>query len=315
MKLTIASQFGEALDSVIAGLPCAGAVVAASLEAPWEAAQEADVLLVHPLPVWKKARDMPPPPGWPGRLRWVLSGSAGVDGYPRWLLDVPLFSCGRGLATDNIADYVIAAVYQHSKSLAVIAVSAPEQWKPVPLGRVVGSTFGLVGYGAIGKGVARRALALGARVVAFRRRPGTGVDDGVTILDSLDDVVAAADHIVVALPATSATCRLIDDGVLRRARPHAHMINISRGSVVDQSALLAALDEGRLGFATLDVTDPEPLPAGHPLWTHPKVRLTPHLSAYDPEILQSLLQFTLSNLERFARGEQPDHLVDPLQGY
>lgn len=315
MGLTIVSQFGEALDSAIAALPCVGSVVVAPAEAPWHAAQQADVLLVHPLSVWRKARNMPPPEGWPGCLRWVLSGSTGVDAYPRWLLDAPLFSCGRGLAVDTIADYVIAAVFLHSKNLQTVTVNAPEQWGPMPLGHVVGSTFGLIGYGAIGKGIARRALALGANVIAFRRQLDAGADYGVTLLDTPGDVVAAADHIIIALPATPATSRLIDEAVLSRARPHAHLINISRGSVIDQAALLKALDESRISFATLDVTDPEPLPAAHPFWTHPGVRLTPHLSSFHPLIFEDLLQFTLSNLERFARGEPPEHLVNPVQGY
>jgi phosphoglycerate dehydrogenase-like enzyme len=315
MNLAIVSQFGESLDEAIKKQWFAGAVEAAPANAPWEAACSADVFLVNPLPVWKAAKAMPRPPEWPGRLRWVMSASAGVDAYPPWLLEVPLFTCGRGLATGNIADYIIAAVFQHSKNLATVTVNEPLQWRLMPLGRVAGSTFGLIGYGDIGKAVARRALALGANAHAFRRQPGPAVEDGVRIFDNLEDLVASADHIIVAVPATAATFQMVNARILRRAQPHAHLINISRGSVVDQDALVAALDEARLGFATLDVTDPEPLPAGHPLWTHPKVRLTPHLSSYHPLVLDDVRRFVIANLERFARGEQPANPVDPLQGY
>lgn len=315
MNLTIVSQFGESLDEVISKQWFAGAVKAAAANAPWEAACSADIFLVNPSPQWKAAKNMPPPPGWPGRLRWVMSASAGVDGYPPWLLDVPLFTCGRGLATGNIADYVIAAVFQHSKNLAAVTVTEPQQWRLMPLGRVIGSTFGLIGYGDIGKAVARRALALAANVHAFRRQPGPTMEDGVRMFDDLGDMVASADHIIVAVPATPATAHMVDARILQRAQPHTHLINISRGSVIDQDAMIAALDEGRLGFATLDVTDPEPLPAGHPLWTHHKVRLTPHLSAYHPLVFDDLRKFVIANLERFAKGEPPANPVDRLQGY
>jgi phosphoglycerate dehydrogenase-like enzyme len=108
---------------------------------------------------------------------------------------------------------------------------------------------------------------------------------------------------------------LVDAALLAHARPSAHLINIARGTVVDQDALIATLDAGRLAFATLEVTDPEPLPAGHPLWTHPRIRLTPHISTNYAACRAGHLAKILDSFDLFARGQVPTDLVDPATGY
>jgi phosphoglycerate dehydrogenase-like enzyme len=152
-------------------------------------------------------------------------------------------------------------------------------------------------------------------VTAVRRRSLPSTIPGVELLADIADVVESADHLVLSLPATASTRALFDARLLSRAKPGAHLINIARGSIVDQSALLHALDQGPLGFATLDVTDPEPLPEGHPLYTHPKVRLTPHVSSNYQAVRQVLFEKVSENLSRFARGEPLGDLVDPAAGY
>jgi len=261
-------------------------------------------------------RQAPRPAGWPGRLRWISSASAGIDFYPRWLLDAPLVTCGRGVASDEIADYVIAAVYLQAKDLEAVRARSLAQWKQAPLGRVTGSTVGIIGLGSIGAAVAQRALALGARVVATRRRQHLPAPvPGVELLDDLRAVVAAADHLVLSLPATDATRSLIEAALLSHAKPTAHLINIARGSVLDQDALTDALDAGRLGFATLEVTEPEPLPADHRLWAHPRVRLTPHISSNYTLLRGALFDKITENLDRFVRGEALADVVDTVAGY
>jgi phosphoglycerate dehydrogenase-like enzyme len=315
MSLVIASQFEEGFNEGLRALPLGPTVIAAPEEQPWRAANDADVLLVRPSPAWRQNRELERPTAWPGRLRWVYSGSVGVDFYPRWLLDAPLVSCGRGVASDEIADYVISAIYHQAKDLEAVRARSLAQWKQAPLGRVAGSTIGIVGLGAIGEAVARRALALGARVTATRRRPLPSTVQGVELLSDLRGVVGSADHLVLALPATDATRNLINAELLAHAKPGAHLINIARGSVIDQEALIRALDGGHLDFATLDVTEPEPLPADHPLWSHPKVRLTPHVSSNYTLVRDVLFEKVVANLGRFARGETPSDLVDRDAGY
>ena len=316
MSLIVASQLEPEFNAGLAALPFAPRVIAAPAGEPWRAAEEADVLVVRPSPEWRSLRGEPPPASWPGKLRWVCSASAGIDFYPGWLLDAPLVTCGRGTASEEIADYVIAAIYLRAKDLASAAIHAAADWRFVPLGRFAGATVGVVGLGAIGQAVARRALALGARVVAVRRGSAGGqTPEGVELRDTVSAVVAEADHIVVSVPATPETRHLFDRALFAQAKPGAHLINVARGSIVDQQALLAALDAGQLDFATLDVTDPEPLPEGHALYTHARVRLTPHISSNYQAVRHRLFDKLSRDLTRFAQGEAPSDIVDPVRGY
>ncbi len=315
MSLVIASQLETGFNDDLRRLPLKPDVITVPEDRPWEAARDADILLVRPSPTWKQSHGQPKPDLWPGRLKWVYSASTGVDFYPRWLLEAPLVTCGRGVASDEIADYVISAIYHRAKDLEGARVRSLAQWRQIPLGRVTGSTVGIIGFGAIGQEVARRALGLDAKVVAVRRRDLESPVPGVHLVSSLTEVVAAADHIVLALPGTPATDKLIDARVLSHAKPTAHLINVARGSVIDQAALVAALDAGALDFATLDVTDPEPLPEGHPIYTHPKIRLTPHISSNYLAVRHRLFDKVSEDLTRFARGEAPSDIVDALAGY
>jgi phosphoglycerate dehydrogenase-like enzyme len=315
LSFIIASQFEEEINDAVRRHASAPTVIPLPDAEGWNAAAHADVLLVRPTPQWRDLIGSARPALWPGRVRWIYSGSVGVDRYPRWLLDAPLVSCGRGVASEEIADYVIAALYAQAKNQDAVRVHAPEQWRFRTTGRVRGSTVGIVGLGAIGAAVAERCLALGARVIATRRRALPSAVAGVELVPDLSAVVAVADHLVLSLPATDATHHLIDAALLAKAKPGVHIVNIARGSVIDQDALIAALDSGQVGFATLDVTDPEPLPAGHPLWTHAKVRLTPHISSNYQAVRHVLVAKILDGLDRLARGERPGELVDPEQGY
>lgn len=315
MSLIIASQLDADFNKGLGQHPVAPVVIDVAEDEPWTAAAEADLLLVRPSPAWRQPR-VARPSLWPGRLKWVYSASAGIDFYPEWLLDAPLVTCGRGVASDEIADYVIAAIYAHVKNLAAVTVRARADWVQTPLGRVSGTTVGIVGLGAIGQAVARRVLALGAQVVALRRSGAQAGISGVELLTDLPALVARADHVVIAVPGTSQTRHLFDDRLLAQVKPGAHIINVARGSVLDQDALIRALDRADgPGFVTLDVTDPEPLPEGHPLYTHPKVRLTPHISSNHTLVRHRLLEKVRDDISRFVRGETPSDVVDPARGY
>ena len=133
-----------------------------------------------------------------------MGASVGIDFYPSWVLEAPLVTCGRGVASVEIADYVVAAIYAHSKNLDAISAHHPSEWRARPLGRISGTTLGIVGLGAIGTEVARRALILGMHVTATRRRPLPSPLDDVQLQDTLHAVIASADHLVLALPATDA---------------------------------------------------------------------------------------------------------------
>lgn len=318
MSLIVASQAGAEFDEQAARHPGVAKIIALAPDDPDAlafAAGEADALIVRPGPVWKHVIENGRPDIWPGRLRWVQSTSAGVDYYPEWLGDVQWFSCGRGAASEQIADYVIGAIYAHAKDVNRLAIRSRDDWKPVEQTSLIGRVVAIIGMGSIGRAVASRLTALGARPVGVRRSSLSLQQAPVPMLGSIEEAVAIADDIVIALPATAETRGLVNRKLLKHARPHAHIINVARGSIVDQDDLLAALDQGGLGFATLDVTNPEPLPSGHPFYTHPKVRITPHISSNWQAILPDLYAAILENIGLVSAGKAPANLVNRDHGY
>jgi phosphoglycerate dehydrogenase-like enzyme len=314
MSLIIASQMEADFNRRLGQHPSAPTLIDVAEDEPWSAASEADILLVRPSQAWRQSLHARPHI-WPGRLKWVYSASAGVDFYPDWLLDAPLVTCGRGVASEEIADYVVAAIYAYAKNLEAVTARSRAQWVHAPLGRVSGTTIGIVGLGAIGCAVARRGLALGAQVIGVRRAGTQSGLNGVELVRDIETLVGRADHIVIAVPATPETRYLFDAALLAKVKPGAHLINVARGTVIDQPAMVDALDHGPLGFATLDVTEPEPLPEGHILYTHPQVRLTPHISSNHTLVRHRLLEKVQEDLTRFVRGDQPTDIVDRARGY
>lgn len=318
----VLNQTGAEADALVtaAGLPVALADDAAA--PAWERATDTDVLFTGPRNGWRNAPAQPPE-GWPGRLQWVHVASAGIDFFPPWLLQVPLVTCSRGVAAVPIAEYVLTALLTHQRDWDHLRVQGASPWREtfarvdqhLP-GTLQGRTLGIAGYGAIGREVAVRAQALGMQVVVLRRG-GARVDegDGVQAVASIEQLLAASDHLVLALPITAQTYHLINAATLAHARPGLHLVNIARGALVDQQALLHALDAGRLSGATLDVTDPEPLPDGHPLYHHPRVRITPHVSWAAQGAAEMTARKFVDNLERFVAGLPLHDVVDKERGY
>jgi phosphoglycerate dehydrogenase-like enzyme len=138
---------------------------------------------------------------------------------------------------------------------------------------------------------------------------------GVELVESIGHLLREADHIVIAAPATQATYHLLDDEAFQAAKPGAHLINVARGSLVDHDALLRALDDGRIARASLDVVDPEPLPTGHRLYRHPRVRLSPHVAWSSPSTTAFAVNMFVSELRRWRAGEPLQLTVDVDAGY
>jgi phosphoglycerate dehydrogenase-like enzyme len=191
----------------------------------------------------------------------------------------------------------------------------PEHWGFTALDVLAGKTVGLVGVGAIGIEVARRALPFGMRVVAYRRRALPPDLEGIELCGSLPELLGQSDHVVIAAPATPATYHMIDADALASIKPGAHLVNIARGSLVDQDALIAALDDGRVARASLDTVDPEPLPEGHPLYSHPNVMVTAHISYAAPDSLGPTLELFAENVRRYRAGVPLHGVVDVEAGY
>lgn len=249
-------------------------------------------------------------------FRWIHVFGTGVDGFPLDQVGERLLTCSRGATAEPIAEWVAAMLLSAAKRLPESWISAPPaQWHMASLSSLRGATLGLVGLGSIGEAVAAHGLHFGMQVQALVRRPRSAPPPGIQLVDSLPRLLASSDHVVVAAPATAATRHMINADSLAHARPGLHLINVARGSLVEQEALHAALEDGRIGLASLDVVDPEPLPDGHWLYSHPRVRLSPHVSWSAPDVFGQLLQRFIDNIGRYLRDEPLAGVVDVAAGY
>jgi phosphoglycerate dehydrogenase-like enzyme len=249
-------------------------------------------------------------------VRWIHTIGTGVDRFPLDAVGERILTCSRGASAIPISEWVLAMLLAFEKRLPESWVDRPpERWNQAELGGLAGRTLGLVGLGGIGTAVARRALAFEMRVRALRRSGGSSPLAGVELASGLADLLASADHVVIAASATPETRQLIGAEAFARMRPGAHLVNVSRGSLVDQEALREALDSGRLARASLDVCEPEPLPEGHWLYAHPRVRLSPHVSWSAPGAMERLFATFAENLRRFRAGLPLEGRVDLERGY
>jgi phosphoglycerate dehydrogenase-like enzyme len=192
-------------------------------------------------------------------------------------------------------------------------------WDPFDVDWVQGRTLGIVGYGDIGRVAAQRARAFGMRILAVRRDVAAAqrdplVDEAFPV-ERRAALLAASDYVVVAAPLTPDTRGLLGPREIAAMKPTAVLVNVGRGPVVDEAALLAALREGRIRGAALDVFDEEPLPSGHPFYALENVLLSPHCADNTPGWLEESMRFFLVNLERFRSGEPLLNPVDKSRGY
>jgi phosphoglycerate dehydrogenase-like enzyme len=254
------------------------------------------------------------PHGWPFGLKFIQVLTTGVDLLPPWFFEGPLVACSRGIPSVPIAEFVLALILAHEKDLEAIRVHDRAQWAQKMLGTLTGKVLGLAGFGAIGRAVAIRAAGFGMDILALRRTQGAA-EPGVRFARDFNALVAEADHLVLAMPLTAQTRLILNAGALALAKPTLHVMNVARGGLIDDDALLAALDEGRIAAASLDVTEPEPPPPGHPYYSHPKVRLTPHISWSDKTSADRLNDKIIANFEHYLRGEPVEDIVDPVRGY
>jgi len=250
------------------------------------------------------------------RVGWVHLAGTGIDSFPRELFDGRTVTNARGASAIPIAEFVLAGMLAFEKHLPETWIEEPpEHWNFAPLGWLNTRTLGLVGLGGIGVAIAERALPFGMKVRAVRRRAEPSPLEGVEVVGSLEELLPEVDHLVLAAPATPRTRHLINAESLALVKPGVHLVNIARGALVDQDALRLALDDGRVAMATLDTVDPEPLPEGHWLYSHPKVRLSAHVSWASPAGMDRTLEIFVDNLRRYAAGEQVLHVVDAAEGY
>jgi phosphoglycerate dehydrogenase-like enzyme len=248
-------------------------------------------------------------------VQWAQLIGTGLDGVPPEVRAAPVLTSARGVAAPAISEYVIAAMGAFVRDFPANWLrEPPERWFAQDAGLLAGATLGLYGFGGIAQRVACVALAMDMSVVAMRRRDLPSPVAGVRMTTSFRDLISVSDHLVLAAPATDETRQVVNAETLALVRPGVHLVNIARGSLVDQDALRRALDEGAVGRASLDVTTPEPLPAGHWMFDHPKVCLTPHASWAGQAQFVAATDYFCDNLERFLAGLELEGVVGP-DGY
>ena len=284
------------------------------------AARDAEIYLGYGVPAGVVAAGR-------GTLRWVHSGTAGVGASLAPLTGSGIvFTNSAGVHAEPMSDWVIAAIAYFARGLdQMVAAQRTEHWAkdqfvdlryPVPELRDL--RIGIVGLGGIGTAVARRALALDMQVAAVRRRPERGGPAGLNWVgapDELERLAAESDCLVITAPHTSQTAGVVTRSILERLPPGAVVINVSRGSLLDEAALLDLLEDDRLRGAALDVFVTEPLPPGHPLWKHPRVLVSPHVSAVTTRFWERELALIADNIERYLAGKPLRNVVDLEAGY
>lgn len=262
-----------------------------------------------------------------GSLRWVHSGAAGVAGslYPDMRKSDILLTNSAGIYAEPMAETVLAMMLFFARGLDIaVRAQSRGRWEKgelegadSPVREIGGSTVGIVGFGGIGQAVGRRAVALGARVIALKRTPGEP-PPGVELLsgdESLPELIRRSDYLVLSLPETDATRGLIGAPELEMLGPEGVLINVGRGSVLDEADLARALRERRIRGAALDVFDREPLPSDSELWDLPNVLITPHVSGISRSYWRREVDLILENLRRYAAGRPLMNLVDKGAGY
>lgn len=259
------------------------------------------------------------------RLKWVQMSWAGTDVYTmrEGFPEKVKLTNARGCFQTVIAEYIMAVLLAMCRNLKQYARQQQEEcWKQIGKEILISGKNALIlGAGDIGTGAARRLKAFGVHVTGMRRTDRNYPDcyDTMITEEGLDGVLPGADIVIGCLPFTKETKGLLYEERLRKMKKTALLINVGRGNLIDTEALVKVLKEGHLGGVALDVTDPEPLPAAHPLWKIERVLLTPHIAGqsfgYSKETENKVLHICCQNLERYLGGKELLNLVDFEKGY
>lgn len=246
------------------------------------------------------------------KLKWVQALSAGVERYPFEELDKRgiTFTNASGVYGAHLADHLMAFILAFSRQLPVLfRAQQTHEWKSrktYPPGDLRGQTLLIDGLGGTGQDLAQRAHGFDMRVIATRRhtdRPKPNTVEAVYAHDQLHEILPQADWVAVCVPLTDETKDRYDDAEFALMKNTAYITNIARGKIINTQALMSALDNNQIAGAGLDVTDPEPLPADHPLWDYENVIITPHASGHSPKADENILNLICENAQRFIKGD------------
>jgi phosphoglycerate dehydrogenase-like enzyme len=317
VKLVIATEEGDAFfDEVLGAIPGLEVVVTKTPEEALAHVADADVYYGRPSDELVAAAP---------KLKLIQAQSAGVDFLMRMpavaTCDVPLANT-RGAHAPSIAEHSFALLLALTRGLPTCTGWQQRKYWGRAEGyrmprELMGSTMGIVGYGAIGRAIARRAAGFEMKVIAVDAHPMMDAPyvDEVWPVERFHDLLAESDVVMVAAPYTRATHHLFDANAFAAMKPGSYLIAVSRGGIVDEEALSAALEAGKLAGVGLDVAETEPLPETSALWAHPNVILTPHLAGSSAQKERRCVEILRENILRLQRGEPPVNTVDKRLGY
>ena len=259
---------------------------------------------------------------WPlaRKVRWVHSLYAGVENMlsPEFIASPVPLTNARGVFAESLAEFVLGAILHFAKRIpAMMALQREGRWREFEVEMARGRTLGVVGYGEIGQAAGRLAAAIGMRVQALRRHPHPpdGIAERVFGPDGLTELLRSSDYVLLAVPNAPASRNLIGAAELAQMKPSAVLMNVGRGSAVDEPALIDALRARRIAGAALDVFANEPLPPGHPLYALDNVLISFHSADRTADWQSRAIRRFLENFERFRNGQPLVAVVDKAAGY
>ena len=242
-----------------------------------------------------------------GSVRWVQAPLAGIDAPPfQQVINAGIRFSNSDAPNIGVAEYVMSALLSHRHGIARrIENQRERRWEQAPWPEVGGQRWVIVGFGSIGHEIAKRARPFGVEIVGIRRSDVQDpAADKMATTDGLSSELASADVVILACPLTDQTRGLVDTNFLAAMKPDAVLVNVARGAVVNDQALIAALDQGLIGSAILDVFDPEPLPENSPFWTHDRVTVTSHVAGAGAGFLARNDQLFVDQLDDYLAGRQ-----------
>lgn len=260
------------------------------------------------------------------KLKWIQSPSSGINYYlaiPELVASDVILCSASGTHGACLAESALGMIFAFTRGIRASIQAQPEhkwvaqQVRP-HLFELTESTIGIVGFGRVGRAIAKRAAAFDARILGVDMFPSNKPDYVAELwgLDKLDELLKQSDFVIVTVPYTPDTHGMIGAAQLALMKPTAMMVGISRGGIIDQVALTAALKEGKLAAAALDVCEPEPLPADNPLWDAPNLLLTPHIAGGTQWEGKYILEIMYENLEKYLKGVRPlRNEIDKVRGF
>jgi phosphoglycerate dehydrogenase-like enzyme len=255
------------------------------------------------------------------KIRWIHSCSVGLDKilFPELIASTVPLTNGSGVFSPSLGEFAIAAILYFAKDLGrMLRNQAVCRWEQFDMEEIAGQTVGIVGYGDIGRAVALRVYAMGMRILALKRHAPAAPDplvSGYFAPNQLHSMLAQSDYVVVATPLTLETRHMISHEAFAAMKSTAVVINIGRGAVIDQQALIRVLAERRIRGAGLDVFEQEPIPPADPIYKLDNVLISPHCADHTTDYLDRAMRFFLQQYERFSSGQPLENIVEKHLGY